>query len=525
MSFNDLPVVPNGDRIRKYRSVVFRGYDHNIGAGDGTIWDEQNMTSDYYPVMGVRAPRATVYGATTPNGIYAYDGLFWVDGTALKHNTMTVGTVADSPKRFAALGDRILILPDKLIYDCSAGTLTSMESSVSTSAVFRDGTYAGEEAESNTIYSASVNWAEYFKVGDAVTISGSSEADNNKASIIREIEGHEMRFYEHAFVNHTAETITFTRTVPDLDYICVNENRVWGCAGDTIYASKLGDPTNWNVFDGVATDSFAVDAGSDGEFTACCSFLGYPVFFKENHIYKVYGSKPANFQLMGSAATGVVEGADRSLAIAGEVLFYQSRVGIMAYSGGIPECISRALGLATYTDAVGGSDGRKYYVSMLNGLNRHLFVYDTDTGLWHREDATRTEGWAFSHGSLYCMTSDGMVMTMNRHDSPLIGSDEETSITSYVEFGDFVEDDPNRKGTSKLQLRGEIDAGATLTVKISFDSSGVWQTVAALPASAKRSWYLPIVPRRSDHFRIRLEGIGGWRLYSLVRENYSGSEL
>ena len=41
----------------------------------------------------------------------------------------------------------------------------------------------------------------------------------------------------------------------------------------------------------------------------------------------------------------------------------------------------------------------------------------------------------------------------------------------------------------------------------------------------KRSFYLPIIPRRSDHFRIRFSGTGGWRLYSLVRESYSGSEL
>ena len=525
MSFNNLPLAPNRDGIRKYRTVVFRGYDHNIGAQDGTIWDEANMTGDFYPVMGVRAPRFTTASAAAPNGIFSYDGLFWADGTSLKHNGITVGTVTDSPKQFAAMGDRIIILPDKLIYDCSEGTLTSMESSVSVSAAFRDGTYAGEEAEGNTVYAAGIDWADYFKVGDAVTISGSSEADNNKTAIIREIDGNEMRFYEHSFTNHAAQSISFARTVPDLDYICVNENRAWGCAGDTIYASKLGDPTNWNVFDGVATDSFAVDAGSDGVFTACCSFLGYPIFFKEDHIYKVYGSKPANFQVMGSASLGVLEGSSKSLAIAGEVLFYLSRVGIVAYSGGVPENISQPLGLVKYTAAVGGSDGRKYYASMRASGTWNIFVYDTETGLWHKEDATQAAGWAYSNGNLYCLTADGLIITVNRQDSAIPGAAMEENIPSYVEFGDFVEDDPNRKGTSKLQLRGEIDAGAALVVKIRFDSSGDWLTVATLTSTVKRSWYLPIVPRRSDHFRIRLEGVGGWRLYSLVRESYSGSEL
>lgn len=46
-----------------------------------------------------------------------------------------------------------------------------------------------------------------------------------------------------------------------------------------------------------------------------------------------------------------------------------------------------------------------------------------------------------------------------------------------------------------------------------------------LTADAKRSYYLPIIPRRSDHYRLKLTGTGGCRIYSLVRETYSGSEL
>ena len=80
----------------------------------------------------------------------------------------------------------------------------------------------------------------------------------------------------------------------------------------------------------------------------------------------------------------------------------------------------------------------------------------------------------------------------------------------------------------------DLVTGASLTVKIKFDSgrlgspsdtNGSWETVSVLTATVKRSWYLPIIPRRSDHFRLRFEGSGEWRLYSLVRENYSGSEI
>lgn len=119
-----------------------------------------------------------------------------------------------------------------------------------------------------------------------MTISGAvTHESNNKTPIIREIDGDYLRFYENTFTigsGGDAETLTIKRTVPDMDFLCENENRLWGCKEDTIYASKLGDIFNWNVFDGVATDSYSVNVGSAGDFTACCSYLGYPCFSRKS---------------------------------------------------------------------------------------------------------------------------------------------------------------------------------------------------------------------------------------------------
>ncbi|MFR5421452.1 MAG: hypothetical protein ACLTG4_05485 [Oscillospiraceae bacterium] len=38
-----------------------------------------------------------------------------------------------------------------------------------------------------------------------------------------------------------------------------------------------------------------------------------------------------------------------------------------------------------------------------------------------------------------------------------------------------------------------------------------------MTAGAKRSFTLPVLPRRCDHFRLRLTGTGAWRLLSLTR--------
>ena len=84
---------------------------------------------------------------------------------------------------------------------------------------------------------------------------------------------------------------------------------------------------------------------------------------------------------------------------------------------------------------------------------------------------------------------------------------------------------PEKKGIGKLLLRLELDEDASVQIDMQFDSDGVWRTVKTLQTEVKRSYYLPIIPRRCDHFRIRMTGNGGCRLYSLVREVYNGSEL
>lgn len=532
MGFNTLPSLPYGDGIRKAVSEVFGGYDHNLGAGNGTIWYEENMTSDYYPVMGARAPRYRAGFAAAPYGIYALEGLWIVDGTKLVHDGVEVCAVTAGRKQFAAMGKRLLIWPDKIVIDAETDEALPLGASVTDTCTIGDGTYAGEPAVGNTITCAGRDWSEDFRVGDGVTVSGASIPGNNKTAVVREIEGDELRFYENVFEEEEPVMLTVSREIPDLDFLCVNENRCWGCRGDTIYASKLGDPSNWNVFDGVSTDSWAVDAGSSGAFTACCSYLGYPVFFKEEHIYKVYGAKPSAFQLMGSATLGVAQGSDRSLAIAGETLYYLSRAGICAYAGGVPEIISSPLGLERFRNAVGGSDGRKYHVTM-RGSETGPGHFVWDRSLWHREDGESAVGFAYSDGELWMLTERKELLGLGLAEAPE-GAAAEADMPSLVETNDFTEGDPNRKGTAKLQLRGELGRGASLTVKIRFDSGragspsdtdGSWETVKTLYATEKRSWYLPIVPRRSDHFRLRFEGVGEWRLYSLVRENYSGSEI
>lgn len=526
-----LPRAVHADGVRKQVQTEFGGYDHRRGAGDGTLWDMENLTSLETPLIAARAPRHLYWNLSKPNGFTAYDELYFVDGTnlfILRDGTGQVfsGVLTDSKKVFAQLGAYLIIFPDKKYYNRETDTFGSLEASWTGSVSFQDGTIYGEQAEGCSIVTTGTAFP--FAVGDAVEISGcTSHTENNKTAIIREISTNKKKltFYENTFTTGSeSATVTVRRSIPDMDFLCVNENRLWGCKGDTIYASKLGDPFNFNVFDGVTTDSYAVDVGSEGDFTGACSYLGYPCFFKENHIYKVYGDRPSNFQVMSSSDLGVVKGSGMSFGSAGAILFYLSRAGIVAYSGGVPEIISAPFGNVRYKNAVGGSDGVRYFVSMEDETGqRSLFVYDTRYNVWHREDDFNAVAFGW-HDGLWALDTGGGLWRMDEGNIPS-GSTRESTVHSYAEFGDWTESRPERKGVSHVELRAELEAGSTLKVLIQYDSDGVWREVKTLETERKRSFFLPIIPRRCDHMRLRLEGTGMWRLYSLTRNLYVGSEI
>lgn len=326
-----------------------------------------------------------------------------------------------------------------------------------------------------------------------------------------------------------SSTVTVTRSVPDLDYICVNENRLWGCKGDTIYASALGDPFNFNVFDGLSSDSWQSDTEGAGDFTACVSYNGYPIFFKEEAVYKVYGDKPSNFQWTPSARLGVKSGCGRSLAVAGEVLYYLSRVGICAYTGGIPTVISEPLGVNTrWSSAAAGSDGVCYYVSMTDGTAYSLFVYDPRYRVWHREDAAQAVGFAFWGGGLVMLCSNGKMWRIDGTTGT-----KESAISWTAEFADFTRfyettdtGSQNKKGLLRLLLRCEMPAGSSIAAYVMFDSDGEWRQVGSVAGAAvKKSYILPLILRRCDHFRLKLTGTGDCVIYSLTEDKYNGSSL
>lgn len=319
-------------------------------------------------------------------------------------------------------------------------------------------------------------------------------------------------------LEHSATGVSIARTVPEMEHLCQVDNRLWGAGGDSIYACWLGNPKIWNNFDGTAACCWSVQVGSAGEFTGAFSYGGYPLFFKEDHIYRLYGTKPANYQLFDTETLGCESGGEKSFAVVGQTLYYKSRAGFVAYSGGVPRLIDSVLGTRRRSGAVAGTDGRKYYVSCYDGAAWSLLVYDGVSGLWHREDAKQAEDFAWYEGELY-MLADNALWQLGRIRERR-GEDEER-FESFCEFADFAGEAGGRVAPRRLHFR--VRNEEALTVWVQYDSSGIWEKGAVVPGGGKGLRTVELIPRRCDHYRIKLQSSGAWSLWGLGREYESGS--
>lgn len=380
-----------------------------------------------------------------------------------------------------------------------------------------------------------VNIARDFKVGDGVMLRGLDKIPdlNDKVSIVQEAYHKEGGAKDYIIVigiiDETTEQesgITVSRDMPLMDYVIESNNRLWGCRyglnakGDVVnevYASKLGDFKNWNVFAGVSTDSYAVSLGSDGVFTGAISYLGNPIFFKENHIHQIYGYYPAQYQVQTTQGRGVQQGSHKSLAVVNETLYYKSGNSICAYRGSLPTEISSAFGDAFYKDAIGVAHGNKYYVSMADLYGaKHLFVYDTLKSMWHKEDDVNVKEFC-SDGDLYIRTDS--------HDHLVTASGGNEHVAWSVESGKIGLSYHNKKRLARMNLRMSMEVGGRVRVFVEYDSSGNWQQLFAMNGTNLDSFAVPIMPRRCDHFRIRIEGVGQAKIFSLQRNYELGSDV
>ena len=316
----------------------FLGYNHNLVIQDTEFYEMENMSNDYFPVMSNRMKRGIVGQKTNVQAMLGGEFLSYVDDNKLYYDESKVVDLEESNKerQLVKMGAYIVVFPDGVIYNTYDGKTTYIQNKVTTTqnptftlckldgtAYDSSNTVVGSsEPDDKTkfwldtsttpvvlkVYGTSSHaWVSVattyvkvsapgigkgFKKDDAATFEGVDKSDAiynnfdfNQSNIIRDCGDDYLivvGLINKVFTN--SKPITVERKLPELDFVCELNNRIWGCSSinHEIYACKQGDPTNWYCYAGLDSDSYAATIGTDNIFTGCVAYNGTVLFFKEH---------------------------------------------------------------------------------------------------------------------------------------------------------------------------------------------------------------------------------------------------
>lgn len=532
--------------VRKHDAqiVQVRGLNLTDNYPDGAIEWSHHVSLDRFPYITSWTPPEQVSNTGTVDACTSWSTprgnlIYFSGGHMFIRSSDTVAIVnydfLSGPKQFAVLQNKLVVWPDKVYVNLQTLEVVPLAQTI----VVASCSFA---AHSMTLYGSASVEAEgdlttRFQVDDMVRISDleDSFAANNGWYRVSEVEAHTLHFSmpeEQSFVTGSVpqtQRPVVQRVIPDLDYITVQNNRLWGVDNDeqTIWSSVQGDPTNFYTYKGVASDAGAIPVSSSGDFTGITALGTQVLAFKEDRLYKVLGMYPEEYHTYEYQIDGVAQGCSKSMVIINDALYYMSPHGVMVYQGQQPVPISTVLGPDGFDGAVAGTDGLRYYTTFKTGEDvmgdvYSLFSYDTRLGLWIQE-ALDMQAYDFARigSDCYMVDSSGMLFKLRAGDK------DDGEITWHVEFKKFYEAStgsdnkymvaPVLKRYHRLIFRVDLPVGSSIAVKISYDDEEPFQTIATISGKKGIASY-PVPIAKCDSFRLRLDGAGPGMVLQIVRE-------
>lgn len=317
--------------------------------------------------------------------------------------------------------------------------------------------------------------------------------------------------------------------VPDFDYICAKDNRLWGCSNRTrtIYASALGIPDEFWQFEGTADDSFQLVVATPGDFTGCVDLTNCVVFSKQHYIHKMLGNFPAEYALYSYNLDGVSYTNGASLRNCGGIAMYVGEHGIFTYNGSNQSIMSLELGENTFQNAKAIYNGEKYILSAIdrNG-DPKCYVYDTRYGMWiEKEYGSAVMGAAHLRDQDYVLLADGTIL--NTNSGLALEGTWEMVFLPFIEniSGSYNSKSQifQKKRYAHMWFRLELPASSTFKAEWA-DELG--HSVQICDITGNENWNVrefPVYTPRVDGYVLKLSGQGRCRILGIQREFMLGS--
>ena len=118
-------------------------------------------------------------------------------------------------------------------------------------------------------------------------------------------------------------------------------------------------------------------------------------------------------------------------------------------------------------------------------------------------------------------------MDAEHYDGTMYKNDlvKEKSFEWWGETGDIGMETPDCKWYSDIQIRAMMNTGAVLKVFIQYNSDGEWIQIAELRDKPKGAYTIPIHTQKVDHLKLKIEGEGDAKIYSISKFYEPGSEM
>ena len=517
-----MPPVTNVNK-QNAQVIAIGGLNRTENYKDGELEYTRHLSLRKYPYFTSWIPRAEEEGLTGVSAITVWDGLIYI-----KDRTMYIGDQAvdhqfmEGPKQFAMMQNKLVVWPDKVCVNMQTYDVEELAVSlVSSTAEFT------EHALTITTL-AGTDLTAVLKAGDTIRISNLEDdfITNNGWYTIKSLTEDTLTFDLGTGVSFVTGIPSvkpvIDRVIPDLAYITVQNNRLWGVDNEeqAIWSSVQGDPANFYTNKGIASDANAIPVSSSGPFTGIACMGTQVLAFKNDVLYKVLGLYPEEYHAYTYHMEGVKNGCASSMVMINDSLFYLSDHGVMVYGGTSAVRISEDLGDRDYSDASAGTDGDRYYLSCTEGTEDHMFVYDLKTGIWLEEDDLKAVSFARSGSQIYVLSEDGTVY------KEAAGNENDREMEWSMEFKGFYETatgSSNKKVLAyslkrykRIFLRFSIPAGSVFRMSIKYDNNP-WQEVAEFTRK-QGVLDVPVPIRKCDTFKIKMTGKGPFTLLQLMRE-------
>lgn len=320
-----------------------------------------------------------------------------------------------------------------------------------------------------------------------------------------------------------------SKPFPAMDFVVEHNNRLWGCSSGNheIYCSKLGSAVEWGNYDGISTDAWAATIGSDGDFTGACVYADSVLFFKENCVHIVYGTKASNFTVSTIRLRGVQKESGGSLCISGGLLYYKAPEGVYCFNGSAAQRIDSKLGGDISETAVMTADGRYIVLAASDGT---VYFYDKRYLAWYERRLDNVCSAHEINGILYAVTKDGNgKMNLVR----LVGTEDDFKMQSENSF-EAVSGNIGRgkvygiykKLRAYMLHGGNVGKATEISMYVSSDR-GEWKKVFVSNGTendSERIITAPMIPLRCRTLKIKISGKVSNETYLLLYGIYLDSE-